>query len=295
MADKPAAEVGVTEELVRTLLREQQPDLAELPLELEAEGWDNAIWRLGDALAVRVPRRELAAQLVLNEQRWLPLLAPALPVPVPVPVRTGSPGPSFPWPWSVVPWVAGRHAIELDQAETGGLVTGIADFVTRLHVPAPPEAPVNPFRGIPLVERDAILRGRVPALTQSQQVAALAVWEDALAASAWPGPPVWLHGDLHPGNIVVSDDGSLASVVDFGDLCSGDPAVDLAAAWYLWGPDERARFVELVSPAYPEGESLWRRARAWALSFATALLTMSDDNPEYLALGRRTLAAVLDR
>ncbi|NLF05095.1 MAG: aminoglycoside phosphotransferase family protein [Actinomycetales bacterium] len=299
MADKPVAEVEVSERLVRDLLRAQHPDLADLPLTLVAEGWDNAMWRLGDVLAVRMPRRELAAPLVLHEQQWLTVLAPALSVTVPVPVRTGKPDQGYPWSWSVLPWIEGRHAIELAPADTGPLAEPLATFVASLHHPAPSDAPHNPFRGVPLAERDTILRGRLDALPLAVRTFAERIWADALAAPAWADPPVWLHGDLHPGNLVVSDDGSLAAVVDFGDLCSGDPAVDLAVAWYLFDRPGRERFIGLVSATHAElspagTDALWRRARGWALSFATALLTRSDDNPEYLALGERTLAAVLD-
>ncbi len=293
MADKPVAEVSVTEELVRALLGAQHPDLAELPLRLVAEGWDNAMWRLGEDLAVRIPRRELAAPLVRHEQRWLPELALRLPVPVPVPVRTGEPGLGYPWHWSVVPWFAGRHAIDLARHGTGGLVTGLAELVTHLHVLGPADAPVNPFRGVPLRDRDAILRDRLSALPVGDRARALAVWDDAVEAPAWPGPPMWLHGDLHPGNLVVADDGTLAAVVDFGDICAGDPAVDLAVAWYLFDGDDRVAFIDRVTAANGWDAAMWRRARGWALSFSTALLTMSDDNPAYQALGERTFRAIL--
>jgi len=250
VADKPAAEVHVDEQLVRALLRSQHADLADLPLELVAQGWDNAMWRLGEDLAVRLPRRAAAAGLVRHEQRWLPAIAPTLPVRVPEPVRTGTPDLGFGWYWSVVPWFDGRHAIELARADTGQLAAPLAAFVSSLHVPAPSDAPHNPYRGIPLALRDEILRGRLPLLPQAMRSRAEGVWVDALDAPVWSAPPVWLHGDLHPGNIVVADDGTLAAVVDFGDLCSGDPAVDLAVAWYLFDPLARERFVELVSAGH---------------------------------------------
>ena len=290
VADKPVAEIEITEALVRELLRAQHPDLAELALTLVAEGWDNAMWRLGPELAVRVPRRAAAAGLVRHEQRWLPELAPRLGTPVPTPVRLGAPTRSYPWHWSVVPWFPGLHAIELPRDATAGLLGPLAGFLADLHVPAPSGAPENPFRGIPLAGRDAILRERLPLLPLEAREPARAVWQDATSAPAWDGPPVWLHGDLHPGNIVVADDGSLAAVVDFGDLCAGDPAVDLAVAWYLFDAHGRTRFMSLV----PGDEAMWRRARGWALSFATALVLHSDDNPEYRTLGERTLTAVLD-
>ena len=262
MADKPAAEVDITEDLVRALLREQHPGPADLPLELVAEGWDNAMWRLGEHLVVRLPRRELAAGLIANEQRWLPLLAPQLPAAVPVPVHEGAPALGYPWRWSVLPWFTGRHAIELARKDTSALVAPLGRFLAELHRPAPPDAPRNPFRGVPLAARDEILRGRLLALPSRVQPRAEAVWADALAAPPWDRAPVWLHGDLHPGNIVVGDDVSLAAVVDFGDLCSGDPAVDLAVAWYLFDTPGREHLISLVSAEHPGADvALWRRAR----------------------------------
>lgn len=293
MADRPAAEHPITGELVRALLRDQHPDLAGLPLALVAEGWDNSVWRLGTDLAVRMPRRELAANLVLHEQRWLPRLAPGLPVPVPAPVRVGIPGRGYAWRWSVVPWFVGRPAIGLPGERTSGLVADLARFVGTLHVPAPPDHPVNPFRGVPLAARDGVVRDRMTVLAPEERSRADVVWQDALDAPVWVGPPVWLHGDLHPGNLVVADGGKLAAVVDFGDLTAGDPAVDLAVAWSLFDDSSRPQFMDAVEAARPRDRATWRRARGWALSFATALLTRSDDDPTYHALGRRILSAVL--
>ncbi len=293
VADRPAAEHPVTGALVRALLAEQHPDLAELALTPAAEGWDNTIWRLGEDLAVRMPRRELSATLVHHEQRWLPVLAPRLPVAVPVPVRVGVPGHGYPWHWSVVPWFTGRHAIDLGLEPAAGLITGLAGFLGALHVPAPPDHPVNPFRGVPLAARDDVVRERLTVLAPDERRRAEAVWRDAVQAPVRHGRPVWLHGDLHPGNLVVSDAGTLAAVVDFGDLTAGDPAVDLAVAWSLFDTETRARFVDAVTAARPRDAAVWRRSRGWALSFATALLTRSDDDAAYRVLGRRTLAAVL--
>ena len=293
MADRPAAEVEVTEGLVRGLLAAQHPDLADLPLTRVAEGWDNAIWRLGTGLAVRVPRREIAARLVVREQRWLPVLAERLPAPVPVPVREGSPTPDYPWRWSVVEWFEGQHAIDLEPARCATLVEPLAGFVTALHTAAPDEAPSNPVRSVPLLARDEAVKGRLHAVPAGLRAQASALWSRAVAAPRWPGPRVWHHGDLHPGNLVAARDGSLSAVVDFGDLGAGDPAVDLAVAWSLFARADREQFVRLVEPLVTD-DALWLRAHGWALSFATALLAFSDDNPLYRTLGERTLTAVLE-
>lgn len=290
----PGAEVTISEDLVRGLIADQHPDLADLPLSPAAEGWDNQVWRLGPDLAVRLPRRAQAAPLVVAEQRWLPLLAPRLPVPVPAPVRVGLPGRGFPWPWSVVPWLVGRRASQ-DPDPTGRpLLPGLVELVVALHQPAGPDAPVNPFRGGPLATRDEVVRRRLEELDAAYPGGVdplLAVWEDALAAEAWAGGPRWLHGDLHPGNLLVTPAGVLAGVLDFGDLTAGDPATDLAVAWMVFDVDTRAEFAARLRAAGHLDDATWRRARGWALAFGLLLAGLGDD-AEYAAVGHRTLAGV---
>src|SRR5262249_29288537 len=149
----PVAEVDVSVELVRRLLAEQHPDLAGLAVGVLANGWDNVICTVGADLLARLPRRAQAAELVAHEQRWLPVLAPTLPLPIPAPVRFGGPSGSFPWNWSVVPFLPGQIAAiaSPDNLTSGAIALG--EFLAALHVPAPPEAPVNPFRGGSLAER----------------------------------------------------------------------------------------------------------------------------------------------
>ncbi|CAL9471959.1 hypothetical protein SUDANB121_02870 [Nocardiopsis dassonvillei] len=287
----PQAEVDITPALVRSLLAEQHPDLAHLPLTPAGGGWDNTLLRLGGSLAVRLPRRERAAALTRNEQRWLGGIASRLRTPVPAPVRVGVPGRGYPWYWSVVPWFEGRLAADVPDADRGGLAAPLAEFAVRLHVPAPADAPANPFRGVPLADRDAGFRerlGAAPDLPYRDLLAAL--WDRAVAAPAWSGPPLWLHGDLHPANILVSGDGSrLSAVLDFGDLTSGDPATDLALAWMLFGPAERSAFRARVDAAGVVDPYVWERARAWALLFGVLLATHSDDSPLLAGIGNRTL------
>jgi aminoglycoside phosphotransferase (APT) family kinase protein len=292
MARMPAAEVDVDERLVRHLLGDQHPDLAGLPLRLVANGWDNVMWRLGDELAVRVPRRGAAAALVEHEQRWLPGLAAHLPVPVPVPVRAGRPTAEYPWPWSVVPWLAGSSAARLPAAGRAATAEQLAGFVRALHRPAPPDAPHNPVRGVPLVTRDAAVRERLTtgAVPYAGEVAAL--WEELSSTPVWAGPPLWLHGDLHPANLILDDEGRLAAVVDFGDLTAGDPATDLATAWLTFDAPGRRRFVAALAERYDD--DTWRRARGWAVSMSTAMLAHSDDAPVLAAVGREALRHVLD-
>jgi aminoglycoside phosphotransferase (APT) family kinase protein len=149
----PAAEVSVSPALVRRLLEAQQPDLAHLPVRLMAYGWDNFMYRLGDELAVRLPRRAAAAGLIVHEQRWLPVVAPRLPLPVPAPVRAGRPALGYPWPWSIVPLLPGQLAAREPPADPARAAASLGRFLGALHVPAPPDAPANPLRGIPLAPR----------------------------------------------------------------------------------------------------------------------------------------------
>jgi aminoglycoside phosphotransferase (APT) family kinase protein len=180
----PAAEVDTPSGLVRRLLAEQHPDLAGLTLEPAAHGWDNVTYRLGDELAVRLPRRALGADLIGHEQRWLPALAPPLPLPVPVPVRLGRPGCGYPWAWSVVPWLPGRPAAVAPPADPLAAAVTLGEFLGALHTPAPADAPVNPYRGVPLETRDGTVRERLarldPASTGQPSCAA--------GPSRWPWP-----------------------------------------------------------------------------------------------------------
>jgi len=294
----PAADVDVSSDLVRRLLAEQFPDLAELPVEFMANGWDNTMFRIGDELVARLPRREPAASVLLNEQRWLPVLAPALELPIPYPERTGLPALGYPWSWSVVPYLSGVPAADADGLDLPSVPAVIGRFLASLHVPAPADAPANLFRGVPLAARAEQFTGNLAALAgRVDQEAVLRVWRGALAAPAYEGPPVWLHGDLHPANILVSH-GRITGVIDFGDITSGDPATDLSVAWMLLplpshGPFRDAYRIARNGSAGPMDEALWTRARGWALVLAIAFLAYSADNPRMMNVGRRTLRRVL--
>ena len=291
----PAAEVSVSPELVRRLLAAQQPDLAHLPVRLIAHGWDNLMYRLGDELAVRLPRRAAAARLIVHEQRWLPVVAPRLPLPVPAPVRAGRAAPGYPWPWSIVPFLPGQLAAREPPADPAGAAVGLGRFLAALHVPAPEDAPVNRNRGVPLAERTAVVAENLGIVgSMVDRGAALRAWRAALAAPAWGGAPVWLHGDLHPANILVHR-GRISSVIDFGDITAGDPAADLSVAWMLLPADCRGDFRDAYRAVggHAEGDDTWARARGWALALSLAFLAHSADNPVIAAIGRRTIGAVL--
>jgi aminoglycoside phosphotransferase (APT) family kinase protein len=296
----PAAEVEVTADLVRRLLATQHKDLAGLPVEPLANGWDNTLFRLGDALVARLPRRALGAGILVNEQRWLPSLAPRLPVPVPVPVRTGVPGEGYPWPWSVVPFLPGTPASDGPPFDPRLAAADLGGFFGALHVPAPPDAPANPYRGVPPERRAANFTRNLAALDlaaaggQAGRDRVLAAWDAALAVPPWDGPPVWLHGDPHPANILIRD-GRVSGVIDFGDITAGDPASDLSLAWMLLPASCHGDFRAAYAAAGrgPLSDATWARGRGWALNLAVVFLAWSADNPRLHVVGRRTLAAVL--
>ncbi|MEU7385142.1 aminoglycoside phosphotransferase family protein [Streptomyces tanashiensis] len=273
------------EAFVRALLHEQHPDLAVLPLRRVPGGWDNQMWRLGDELAVRMPRTERAPGLLRKEHRWLPALAPLLPLPVPVPVRTGEPSARFPGTWTVARWVPGEPGDATPVTRGGHAAVALAGFLRALHREAPGEAPANPDRGVPLEGFVAGFEEGFPLLADHADPADVRrVWEDALAAPGPQGPPVWLHGDLHPANVVVAD-GTLSGVLDFGELCAGDPATDLSAAWLLLPEGAAEPFLD----AYGKGdEATVRRARGWALLRAAGLIAIGRAGERGLPGGKPT-------
>ncbi len=282
MIGKPDAEFDITEQLVRDLLAAQHPDLSSLPLVPLDSGWDNATFRLGADLTVRLPRRAMAGQLIQHEQRWLPALAPVLPIPISAPLRIGVPGADYPWHWSVLPWFEGRGADQSPPFSTQ--VDLFADFLRALHRPAPADAPFNPVRGVPLIERLEPTRERIMRLQQKTGVitpALLQIWGRGLAAPAATDPR-WLHGDLHAQNVVVAH-GRITAIIDWGDLTRGDVATDLPAIWGLFERQaDRERLLELYAP----DQHTLDRARAWAFMFGVILVDAGLVNsPRHAAQG----------
>ena len=290
----PPAEVEIDARLVAELVRTQHPDLADLGLgdEPAAAGWDNVMYRLGPDLAVRLPRRTLGARSLAVEQRWLPLLAPSVPVETPVPVRIGAPALGYPWPWSVVRWVSGLPAsvtpLDRDEAAPWGR------FLRALHaIPTPASPPQNPYRGQPLAARDDPFRER---LARLEHDAAVSDDDSAMLSGAWAQGlassvetrACWVHGDLHPRNVITVD-GRLRGVIDWGDVTVGDPSVDLSSVWMLFEPTAHERIWEAYENVTPHRVA---RARAWAAYFAVVLIDAGRvDDAGFESLGR----AIVDR
>ena len=295
MSTMHADELTTDEALVHRLLAAQFPHWARLPIERVASaGTDNALYRLGPDLVVRLPRIHWAAAQARKEQRWLPVLGPLLPFELPAPVASGAPGEGYPWHWSVYRWLAGENATLDRIADTPQLALDLAQFIAALQrvdaASGPAAGEHNSFRGVPLAERDARTRA---ALTQLHGVldvaAATAEWETALSAPTWRAAPVWVHGDLQSGNLLAQG-GRLCAVIDFGCLGVGDPAVDLIVAWNLLTPEAR----ELLRTRLGVDDATWARGRGWALSVSlVALPYYQHSNAALARIARQALAALL--
>lgn len=286
----PEAEVNVDGGLVARLIARQHPDLASLPLTFEASGWDNVMFRLGDELAVRLPRRTMGAQFMQAEQAWLQVLAPRLPLLTPAPVRLGAPDLDYPWTWSIVPWIEGQTA-DLDPPdEHQGVV--LASFFKALHQPAPPDAPHNPVRGVPLATRQDMFEKQLEYLGSRTDLIdhrALEIWRAGVSAST-DLEGLWVHGDPHPRNVIVRN-GKLKAFIDWGDMTRGDPATDLSSIWMLLdAPAARQAAME----SYGASDATWARARGWAMYYVVVLLAAGiADDPRMRAIAEKTLERLL--
>ncbi|GAA4182835.1 aminoglycoside phosphotransferase family protein [Streptosporangium oxazolinicum] len=276
--------------LVRRLVATRFPQWADLPVEpFDSSGTDNAIYRLGDDMAVRLPRRAGSAAQVEKDLRWLPRLAPLLPVPVPVPLGAGRPTEDYPLPWSVYRWLDGENPSVGRLTEPVPLARDLAAFVAafrRIDLPDGPPA----YRGGPLATLDAPTRIAIDDLRGMIDTdAATSAWEAALEAPGWAGPPVWIHSDLMPGNLLLVR-GRLGAVIDFGTAGVGDPACDLIVAWNLLPAGVRDDFRE----ALRVDDATWARGRGRALSIALiALPYYRDTNPVFAANARHVIHEVL--
>jgi aminoglycoside phosphotransferase (APT) family kinase protein len=268
----------ITAGLVSRLVTTQFPEWAELPVRpVEADGWDNATFRLGDTMSVRLPSAEHYVEAVAKEHRWLPILAPQLPLPIPQPLAIGAPGSGFPWPWSVYRWIDGTPVTTETITDLPQFAADLADFLAALYTidPAggPPPGTHNFFRGGPLTVYDGETREQLATLTGHLDTALAAeVWQAGLQA-AWRGSPVWFHGDAQPGNLLL-DHGRLSAVLDFGTCGIGDPACDITIAWTFLSGDSSRVFRERL----PLDSATWARGRGWAIWKATKVLAAALDN-----------------
>ncbi len=280
-------------DLVRRLVVAQFPAWAHLPVRrVPVDGWDNSTFRLGDTMKVRLPTAGCYAAQVAKEQRWLPYLAPHLPLPIPVPLAVGAPAEGYPWPWAIHGWLEGEPASSQNVADQRRFALDVARFLLALQrvdaAGGPPAGPANFHRGGRLGVYDAETRRCVAALRgEIDSDAALATWEDALAAS-WSGPPVWVHGDIAPGNLLVAG-GRLCAVIDFGSCAIGDPACDLVLAWTLLSGEARRLFRATLAV----DEATWARARGWALWKALLMLAGDSTASAAATSQRHVIASVL--
>jgi aminoglycoside phosphotransferase (APT) family kinase protein len=280
-------ELELDETLVRELLAEQFPEWTGLPLRpIEPSGTVNAIFRLGDKLSVRLPRRDGPTEPGSAELDWLPRLAPQLPIEVPVPVAQGRPNESYPWFWEIHTWVEGE-TLSVEEIDAVQAARDLADLVRALQRVVPSGGP-PPGRGIALAERDSAFHYWLQRFEGDPRV--VTEWERALAAPPWDGSPVWHHGDLDCRNWLVRD-GRISGVIDWGSMGVGDPACDVMVAWKLHSLEARDAFRE----ALPTDDATWERARGWAVSQAVAALSYytPQNNPSLYHEAETWLALVL--
>lgn len=287
-------EVGIDDDVVRRLLADQLPGLAGRPVRrIASTGTDNAVFRVGDDLVLRLPRIGGAEQQVAREAAWLPLLAPHLPVEVPVPVAVGEPGHGYPFPWLVSPWIDGTDllaassdGVRLDEVAVAG---ELARFLLALRSIDPAGAPRPGKRGRELAVHDEWVRRCIAGLAHELDVPrAVELWSAALDAAPWAGPPVWVHGDLLPGNVVLRD-GRLAGVIDWGPTGVGDPACELMIAWSLC-----AEARDRLRADLDVDDHTWARAKGWVIEQAVPFIPYYESTlPEAVAFTRRRLAALL--
>jgi aminoglycoside phosphotransferase (APT) family kinase protein len=284
-------ETAIDDSLVSRLIGAQFPQWSDLPLRrVRTSGTDNAIYRLGGHLGVRLPRRDSVVMQIEKECAWLSRLAARLPVDVPTPIAKGSPGSGYPYPWLVYPWLAGADLQEATVEDRSALVQDLADFVRSLHdVDIGPQVPAAGRRGGSLASCDAATRWAMARLSGEVDVRqANAVWDAALSAPPWEGSPVWVHGDLLPGNLLV-DRGRLVGVIDWSATGLGDPACDAMVAWAL-PTRERERFRSLLD----FDGATWARARGWVVEQASLFIPYYERTlPDAVTAARRRLHAAL--
>lgn len=285
-------EVDIDDELVRSLIRAQFPRYVGLPVSrVESAGTDNAMFRLGSDLVVRLPRIQRAESQVHTEQQWLPLLAAELPLPIPAPVEHGVPGPGFDMHWSIYRWLEGANAVDEPIVDLEHAAVELAHFGNAIRQVDATGGPPS-FRGAPLANQEADVLAAIRDLGATGVIdkhAALDAWQAIVALPQWTDAPVWTHGDLLPGNLLVRD-GRLTAIIDFGGVGVGDPACDMLAAWAVLSANERPIFREHSDV----DDATWQRGRGWAFGFGLmAYHYYHVTNPVLAAVGLRSLSESL--
>jgi aminoglycoside phosphotransferase (APT) family kinase protein len=282
-------EIDTDVELVRRLLTSQHPQWAGLPIErVPSAGTDNAMYRLGDDLAVRLPRTRGAAGNVAKEQKWLPVLAPHLPLAVPLPIAAGASDAAYPYPWGVVQWLPGELASIDGLRDPVQAALDLAAFVRALQAVDPTGGPAHE-RGLPIRSQDAMFRYGIARLEGEVDADAITdAWNRVMAARDYDGPPVWFHGDLAYLNLLAQH-GRLTAVIDWGTCGVGDPAIETEVAWSLFPPDAR----EAYRDALGVDDDTWERGKGWVLTGVYGISYYRDTNPTLVAKVIAALEAVL--
>ncbi|AZO15863.1 aminoglycoside phosphotransferase family protein [Mesorhizobium sp. M2A.F.Ca.ET.043.05.1.1] len=286
-------EITIDTGLVRRLVDTQFPRWRDLPVSPVAfGGWDNRTFHLGDEMTVRLPSAAAYSLQVEKEQRWLPKLASLLPLPIPTPLAVGEPAEGYPWHWSIYRWIEGETAKSGRIADLNVFAVSLADFLVALRGIDPNDGPApgqhNFHRGGPLTVYDGEARQAIAALERRIDAqAATTVWEAALAAT-WSGSPVWFHGDVASGNLLV-EDGRLSAVIDFGTSGVGDPSCDLAIAWTFFEGESREAFRARIAA----DDATWARGRGWALWKALITVAGHDANQAEAERQRHVIDEVL--
>jgi aminoglycoside phosphotransferase (APT) family kinase protein len=284
--NRPVIDVG----LARRLLEVQFPQWAGLPLTLlDPAGSDHVIYRLGEELAIRLPRHAGAIGQARKESKWLPRLAPHLPLAIPVPVGVGEPGFGYPWPWAVARWLDGETATAEALGGSNRAAVQLAEFLSALQDFAPGDTRAQ-LQGGTLAERDRATRAAIAEVAGTFDAAAMTeLWNAALDAPGWDRPPVWFHGDFHPGNLLTVD-GRLSAVIDFGSLGFGDPACDMTIAFSMMAAGSRAAFRATLGV----DDATWTRGRGWALATGlNAYVSYAAVNPRVAAQTTRQITEAL--
>jgi aminoglycoside phosphotransferase (APT) family kinase protein len=292
MSNTDKVHIDVT--LVHHLIAKQFPQWADLPIKpVAVGGWDNRTFHLGEQMLVRMPSAEEYAMKVEKEQLWLPKLAPHLPLPIPTPLAMGEPGEGYPWQWSVYRWIEGETAASTHITDLNDFATHLANFLIALQRidttdgPLPRLGNFSYIGGLAVYDNE--IRQAIPILKNKiDSTAAIQIWERALETT-WQRAPVWVHGDISAGNLLVRK-GKLSAVIDFGGLAIGDPACDLVIAWKFFQGKSRETFRKML----PLDVGTWDRARGWALWKALIVEAgLTDTNAVEIVQSWRTLEEVL--